>query len=62
MILRDMEWCYIQSGSEDRSYYYHDFNQHLHIWCTRYHIPETKEEYEYILQKIIEECPSADPS
>jgi hypothetical protein len=54
MILRDMEWCYIQSGSEDRNQYYHIFNKNLHLWCNHFHIPQTKEEYEYILEKFIE--------
>jgi recombinational DNA repair protein RecR len=54
MILRDMEWCYIQSGSENRNQYYHVFNKNLHLWCNHFHIPQTKEEYEYILDKFIE--------
>jgi hypothetical protein len=54
MILRDMEWCYIQSGSEDRNQYYHIFNKNLHLWCNHFHIPQTKEEYEYIIEKFID--------
>lgn len=54
MILRDMEWCYIQSGSEDRRQYYHDFDTYLNLWCKHHHIPETQEEYEYILEKFKE--------
>lgn len=51
-ILRDMEWCYIKSGWEDHVAYYREFNKYLHLWCNRYQIPQTREEYEYIQEKL----------
>lgn len=52
MILRDMEWCYIKSGWEDHIAYYREFNKYLHLWCNRYHITQTQEEYDYIQEKL----------
>jgi len=52
IILRDMDWCYIRSGSEDRIAYYREFTNYLNIWCNRYSIPMTGEDYQYIQEKL----------
>jgi len=37
-LLKEAEWCFIQSGEEDQHQYYNDYLEYLHNWCNYYYI------------------------
>lgn len=43
-LLREIEWCFIQSGEEDQQTYYNNYIDGLSNWCKYFHIYPTKED------------------
>jgi hypothetical protein len=54
-LLREIEWCFLQSGEEDQQTYYNHFIDNLSRWCNYFHIYPTKED-----KRVEEELRSVD--
>jgi len=44
VLLREIEWCFIQSGEDDKHEFYTNYINYLHNWCTYYHMYPTRED------------------
>lgn len=47
LLLKEIEWCFIQSGEDDKHKYYNDYLNNLHNWCIYYHIYHQIGDLEY---------------
>jgi len=47
-LLREIEWCFIQSGENNQDEFYNNYIEYLYDWCNYYHIHPTKEDIKNI--------------